>query len=69
MMQVKWIKKINVTDTKKTVEKYMDAFRRTDHHMILNCLTDDVISIMPGGKFFHLQHSFRSPRVNLMITP
>ena len=34
------------------VQKYMDGFVAGDHKMILSCLTDDVVWIMPG--FFHL---------------
>ena len=37
-----------MTENKKTVEKYMEGFRRSDHLMILSCLTDDVIWKMPG---------------------
>lgn len=40
-----------MTDNKKTVTKYMDAFCITDHAAILSCLTDDVIWEMPG--FYH----------------
>ena len=41
-----------MTDNKRTVEKYMEGFRRSDHEMILSCLTDDVEWIIPGA--FHL---------------
>jgi ketosteroid isomerase-like protein len=37
-----------MTDNKKAVEKYMEGFRRSDHQLILECLTDDVVRIMPG---------------------
>lgn len=37
---------------KETVERYMEAFSRTDHAAILACLTDDVEWVMPG--FFRL---------------
>ncbi|HKO22715.1 MAG TPA: nuclear transport factor 2 family protein [Candidatus Eisenbacteria bacterium] len=37
---------------KQTVERYMEGFRRSDHAMILSCLTDDVVWDMPGA--FHL---------------
>ena len=40
------------TENKRTVEKYMEGFRRSDHAMVLECLTDDVEWVMPG--FFHL---------------
>jgi uncharacterized protein len=41
-----------MTENKKTVERYMDAFRKSDHDQILSCLTDDVEWEMPG--VFHL---------------
>lgn len=37
---------------KKVVETYMEGFRKSDHDMVLSCLTDDVVWLMPG--FFHL---------------
>lgn len=36
---------------KKTVEKYIDGFRKSDHQQILSCLTDDVEWDIPG--MFH----------------
>jgi ketosteroid isomerase-like protein len=41
-----------MTANKRTVEKYMDGFNKTDHAQILDCLTDDVEWIIPG--FFHV---------------
>jgi ketosteroid isomerase-like protein len=38
---------------KSTVEKYMDAFRRSDHQEILSCLADDVEWVIPGA--FHIK--------------
>jgi uncharacterized protein len=37
-----------MTENKKTVEKYLEGFRKSDHQMILDCLTDDVVWKMPG---------------------
>jgi uncharacterized protein len=37
---------------KKVIEKYMDGFNKSDHKLILSCLTDDVEWILPG--VFHL---------------
>lgn len=37
-----------MTNNKKTVDKYMEGFRRSDHSMILECLADDVVWVMPG---------------------
>jgi ketosteroid isomerase-like protein len=41
-----------MTENKRTVEKYMDGFRRSDHEQILSCLTDDIEWEMPGT--FHV---------------
>ena len=41
-----------MTPNKQTVEKYMEAFGRTDHAAILACLTDDVEWLIPG--VFHV---------------
>ena len=38
---------------KRTVEKYLEGFRRSDHQAILSCLTDDVEWVLPG--LFHLK--------------
>jgi len=40
-----------MSENKRTVGRYMDAFGRTDHQAILACLTDDVEWIIPGA--FH----------------
>jgi ketosteroid isomerase-like protein len=40
-----------MTPNKQTVQKYMDAFNRTDRAEILSCLTDDVEWLIPGA--FH----------------
>jgi|SRR5690606_34436338 len=37
-----------MTKNKKTVEKYIEGFNEGDHQKILECLTDDVVWIMPG---------------------
>jgi uncharacterized protein len=42
-----------MSESKKTVERYMEAFSRTDHAAILACLTDDVEWIVPGA--FHVR--------------
>jgi len=41
-----------MTENKRTVEKYMDGFRKSDHEQILSCLTDDIEWDLPGA--FHL---------------
>lgn len=40
-----------MTPNKRTVETYMDGFRKTDRPRILSCLTDDVEWLIPG--MFH----------------
>jgi ketosteroid isomerase-like protein len=47
-----------MTDNKKTIEKYMEGFRRSDHRMILECVTDDVVWIMPGVYEHHGRNAF-----------
>jgi uncharacterized protein len=37
-----------VTENKKTVERYLEGFRRSDHALVLSCLTDDVEWVIPG---------------------
>ena len=41
-----------MTENKQTVERYMAGFRKSDHAMILSCLTDDVEWVIPG--VFHV---------------
>ena len=38
-----------MTENQRTVSRYMDGFRRTDHAQILSCLTDDVEWRVPGA--------------------
>ena len=38
-----------MTANQRTVERYMDGFRRTDREEILSCLTDDVRWWIPGA--------------------
>jgi uncharacterized protein len=42
-----------MTENKRTVEKYIDGFRKSDHGLVLSCLTNDVEWEMPGA--FHLK--------------
>jgi ketosteroid isomerase-like protein len=44
---------IGMSPNKRTVENYMDAFRRSDHQQVLSCLTDDVEWVIPG--VFHIK--------------
>jgi ketosteroid isomerase-like protein len=38
----------NMTKNKATIEQYMEGFRRSDHAMVLACLTEDVEWVIPG---------------------
>lgn len=42
-----------MTQNQRTIDLYMDGFRRTDRPQILSCLTDDVEWVIPG--MFHVQ--------------
>jgi uncharacterized protein len=42
-----------MTPNKRTIETYMDGFRKTDRQQILSCLTDDVEWVIPGA--FHVR--------------
>jgi len=37
-----------MSQNKLTVQKYMDAFAKSDHAAVLSCLTDDVEWVIPG---------------------
>lgn len=37
-----------MTENKRTVQKYMEGFRKTDREEILSCLTEDVEWEIPG---------------------
>ncbi len=47
-----------MTENKRTVMKYMDAFSITDHAAILSCLTEDVIWEMPGFYYHEGKEAF-----------
>ncbi len=42
-----------MTPNKRTIEAYMDGFRKTDRPQILSCLTDDGEWVIPGA--FHVR--------------
>ena len=42
-----------LSENQRTVERYMEGFRRNDHEEILACLTEDVEWLVPGA--FHVQ--------------
>ena len=41
-----------MSENKRTVEKYMNAFSKSDHEQVLSCLADDVEWEVPGA--FHV---------------
>jgi len=47
-----------MTPNQRTVEAYMDGFRRTDREQILSCLTDDVRWLIPGMFDVHGREAF-----------
>ena len=42
-----------MTENKKTIERYLEGFRRSDHAIVLSCLTNDVEWVIPG--MFHIR--------------
>jgi uncharacterized protein len=42
-----------MSENKRTVERYMEAYNKLDHGRILECLTDDVEWLMPGAFDVH----------------
>ena len=47
-----------MTPNQRTVEAYMDGFRKTDRPQILSCLTDDVEWLIPGVFQVHGKEAF-----------
>jgi uncharacterized protein len=47
-----------MTPNVRTIELYMDGFRRTDRPQILSCLTDDVEWVIPGMCHVHGKDDF-----------
>src|SRR4051794_19423566 len=46
-------KATTMTSNKQTVQKYMEAFNKSDHAAVLSCLRDDVEWVIPG--VFHIK--------------
>jgi ketosteroid isomerase-like protein len=42
----------------ETVHTYLEGFRRSDHGMVLSCLTDDVEWVIPGFFRIHGKEEF-----------
>jgi ketosteroid isomerase-like protein len=47
-----------VTTKKAVVDSYVEGFRRSDHELILSCLTDDVTREMPSVFELHGKAAF-----------
>lgn len=47
-----------MSENKKTVERYMAAYRVFDHAGVLDCLTDDVEWVVPGAFVKHGKDAF-----------
>ena len=47
-----------MTQNKRTVETFMDGFRRSDRSQILSCVTDDVEWEVPGAFHVHGRDEF-----------
>jgi len=47
-----------MSDNQRTVERYMEGFRRNEHPAILDCLTDDVEWLVPGAFHVHGRDAF-----------
>ena len=47
-----------MTENTSTVERYLDGFRRSDHALVLSCLTDDVEWEIPGLFHVHGKEAF-----------
>jgi uncharacterized protein len=44
---------MSMSENKKTIERYIEGFQKSDHQLVLSCLTEDVVWTMPG--IFHLE--------------
>lgn len=53
---------------KRTIERYIDGFRRTDRPQILSCVTDDVEWEMPGTFHHHGKEAFDKEITNDAFT-
>jgi ketosteroid isomerase-like protein len=58
-----------MTENEKTVERYMEGFRKNDHPEILACLTDDVEWLVPGAFHVHGKEAFAKEIVGEGFVP
>ena len=57
-----------MSENKRTVERYLEGFRRSDHAMVLSCLTDDVEWVIPGAVHLHGKEQFDAEIENPAFT-
>ncbi len=53
-----------MTPNKETVQRYMDAFDRSDFPEVLGCVTDDVEWLIPGLVHLHGKEAFEKEAKN-----
>lgn len=58
-----------MSPNKQTVERYMEAFTRSDKPAVLACLTDDVEWVLPGAFHLHGKAQFEAEIVNPAFEP
>ena len=47
-----------MTTRKAVTDRYIEGFRRSDHDMVLACLTDDVVWDLPGFRYLEGKEAF-----------
>jgi len=47
-----------MSERKQLVERYIEGFRRSDHAMVLACLTEDVVWDLPGFRYLVGKEAF-----------
>jgi uncharacterized protein len=58
-----------VSPNNQTVDRYMEAFTRSDKPAVLACLTDDVEWVLPGAFHLHGKAQFEAEIVNPAFEP
>jgi uncharacterized protein len=47
-----------MTANQRTIDRYMEGFRKSDHEMVLSCLSGDVEWELPGAFHIHGKEAF-----------
>lgn len=58
-----------MSPNKQTVDRYMEAFTRSDKPAVLACLADDVEWVLPGAFHLHGKAEFEAEIVNPAFEP